>query len=170
MVLLAPGSTSVFDLGHRENQATRQPRHFYSHFHFHFFRSSPPTGRITSQPEPCSVQIWNVRDVSHKCAPNMLGGLWGLGIAGGGIGPGFRLLCLGLFGGIVRAWHPHLRRLGRTCPFCPCCSAPGALARARPMEMAVLQAVIVSGWLYHAPGRSWESPSLRTAAAGDGIG
>lgn len=38
------------------------------------------------------------------------------------------------------------------------------------MEMAVLQAVIVSHQLYHAPGRSWESPSLRTAAAGDGIG
>lgn len=38
------------------------------------------------------------------------------------------------------------------------------------MEMAVLQAVIVSDQLYHAPGRSWESPSLRTAAAGDGIG
>lgn len=55
---------------------------------------------------------WNVRDVSHKCSERA-GDFGGLGAAGGSVqafGPGD---ILGALWGTVRAWHPHLRRLGR---------------------------------------------------------
>lgn len=95
-------------------------------------------------------------------------GLWGAW-SRWGIGPGFRLW--GILG-TVRAWHPIPTCVGwgGDLLFLPVLFGPWALARGRAMEMAVLQAAIVSDQLYHAPGRSWESPSLRTAAAGDGIG